>query len=427
LSNNKTKRQLDSVDWDFPTQFQGLTKISHWYPGTFPPQLPSTLIQALTVTDDLVFDPYGGSGTTASEAIRLGRKAWVIDVNPIGIVSNYLYISLLLFFEKSEEDLKLLFNQIENLITGGTNEILGLGFNDINNSIQKYHEIVINFMRPSPTALLDKALFDDVPDWESLGKWIHPRSLMELKDIHNCIESDCENDSVKLLFFSMVSSNLRAICSQNKSWGHIADNVYPKEFIYKDVKTQLRKWLKTLKTNILKVKFENNTKIEGIRYWAEIYNWNSSKGTESKPDNIPKIIITSPPYGDAIDYIFSQKLSLYFLGYDENALNSLNTKEIGARRKRFKSDSRDKWAAEMSEAAVKQSKYISDGLFIIVLPHKNHGREIGIKMIKKNLKSKGWSQIFEIDRSISQKRTRQSWTSIKQETINIFKCELKDD
>src|SRR5262249_18715463 len=37
---------------------------------------------------ELVFDPFGGSGTTALEALRLGRRALCTDANAIGLLAG---------------------------------------------------------------------------------------------------------------------------------------------------------------------------------------------------------------------------------------------------------------------------------------------------------------------------------------------------
>jgi site-specific DNA-methyltransferase (cytosine-N4-specific) len=56
------------------------------YPGAhfavFPPELPERCIKAGSPPDGTVLDPFGGSGTTAMVAQKLGRRAVLIDLNP---------------------------------------------------------------------------------------------------------------------------------------------------------------------------------------------------------------------------------------------------------------------------------------------------------------------------------------------------------
>ena len=56
------------------------------YPGAhfavFPPELPERCIKAGSPSNGVVLDPFGGSGTTAMVAQKLGRRAILIDLNP---------------------------------------------------------------------------------------------------------------------------------------------------------------------------------------------------------------------------------------------------------------------------------------------------------------------------------------------------------
>src|ERR1700751_2131783 len=67
--------RLRRIDWAFRLDDTGfLTHDIHPYPAKFIPQVPGTLIATLSARGELIFDPFGGSGTTALEAIRLGRR-----------------------------------------------------------------------------------------------------------------------------------------------------------------------------------------------------------------------------------------------------------------------------------------------------------------------------------------------------------------
>ena len=88
--------QLESINWNFFEKNNKLTKKLHWYPGTFPQEIPATIIQALSKENDLIFDPFGGIGTTLAEALRLNRKCIVSDINPVALLSSYVSALLLL-------------------------------------------------------------------------------------------------------------------------------------------------------------------------------------------------------------------------------------------------------------------------------------------------------------------------------------------
>lgn len=53
------------------------------YHGNFIPQIPNQLIQRYTKKDDVVLEPFMGSGTTLFECEKLNRKYIGFDINPI--------------------------------------------------------------------------------------------------------------------------------------------------------------------------------------------------------------------------------------------------------------------------------------------------------------------------------------------------------
>lgn len=52
------------------------------HPAPFPPELPAKAIQCCTEPGQVVFDPFGGSGTTAAVAKAFGRKFLTCDISP---------------------------------------------------------------------------------------------------------------------------------------------------------------------------------------------------------------------------------------------------------------------------------------------------------------------------------------------------------
>jgi site-specific DNA-methyltransferase (adenine-specific) len=52
------------------------------HPAPFPEELPRRLIKLYSYPDDLVLDPFVGSGTTLIAAMRLGRRSMGVEINP---------------------------------------------------------------------------------------------------------------------------------------------------------------------------------------------------------------------------------------------------------------------------------------------------------------------------------------------------------
>jgi 16S rRNA G966 N2-methylase RsmD len=57
-------------------------KHKNMYHGNFIPQIPNQLIQRYTKQNEIVFEPFMGSGTALFECETLGRKYIGIDINP---------------------------------------------------------------------------------------------------------------------------------------------------------------------------------------------------------------------------------------------------------------------------------------------------------------------------------------------------------
>jgi len=62
-------------------QASSLHEIS--YRACYKPQLPRFFIERLTIPDDLIYDPFGGRGTTVIEAALLKRRVISNDINPL--------------------------------------------------------------------------------------------------------------------------------------------------------------------------------------------------------------------------------------------------------------------------------------------------------------------------------------------------------
>ena len=65
--------------WRFPPETRMMILYDH--PAVFPEELPKRLIQQLTYEDDIVLDPFSGSGTTCVVAKKLKRKYIGIEMS----------------------------------------------------------------------------------------------------------------------------------------------------------------------------------------------------------------------------------------------------------------------------------------------------------------------------------------------------------
>jgi hypothetical protein len=63
----------------------GLTHNFYRYPARFSPTFAREVVKAFTQPGDVVFDPFVGGGTSAVEALALGRRIVASDLNPLGL------------------------------------------------------------------------------------------------------------------------------------------------------------------------------------------------------------------------------------------------------------------------------------------------------------------------------------------------------
>jgi hypothetical protein len=412
-------RQLQAVDWDFPEIDAEATSAIHWYPGTFPPQLPGTLIEALTTKGSVVFDPYGGTGTTVVAALRAARKSWYIDQCPIGYLTAYVTSGLIL--AKSVDSTMYIptMAAIERILGGN------LFQSDLFSSIDEksIDNTLDHLMRPKPQDVLSSICSKFPSKWSLLSPWYEPNTLQEIKKLLSKVLNSDLSSFGKLFGLLMISATLRNASSQNRSWGHIADNVLPDEFTKKEVTESCKRWLSRVsgtigRSRVMPIESKNR---RVVQFWASCHDWRSEAPPDVSPRSEITALITSPPYANAIDYTRAQRLSFYLFGYDEKAIAKMGQSEIGARRKRSNSLSETVWADELALSLKSQLNYLSDdGSVSIVLPHEDHGREAGAIHMAETLNGEGWTNVYRKDRSIRQGRTRQCWTSIKRETIEIY-------
>lgn len=88
FDHSDTEPELEQIDWSFNgVQTDYLTHGLHGYPARMIPQIPKRLLnywlsKGILTEYDLVFDPFCGSGTTATEARLHNLNVFSTDINP---------------------------------------------------------------------------------------------------------------------------------------------------------------------------------------------------------------------------------------------------------------------------------------------------------------------------------------------------------
>ena len=90
----------------------------HKYWARKPHNVVSQYIQRYSRPGDIVLDPFGGSGVTAMEAIKAGRKAISVDLNPMSafLIENTLS-------QVDSREIEEEFGRIESRLKGKINDL----------------------------------------------------------------------------------------------------------------------------------------------------------------------------------------------------------------------------------------------------------------------------------------------------------------
>lgn len=308
-----TFKKLHSINWDFPDYNSirypyDLNSIP-WYPATFVPPIPKFLIASLTEPNDIVFDPFGGSGTTVVEALKQNRIPIYNDLNPFATdtVTSIICAIKHKLKNKHSIDKQLELQKIKNICL--TNEEAATIIN----------ESYINL---------------DVYDW------YHIDTLLELLKIFKLIEDEYSinncNDTKSIRKLAFISI-LKSASSQPGHFTYVTDNCKPVKKIYKNaINLYIEKMEQIcLAAEDFIIQFHLANPDADLK--ALVDNAKINTGDARKLDWIDNhsvdLVLTSPPYLCAQDYIKTMRLANLFFPNTEAFTNTIKA-EIGSRSRR---------------------------------------------------------------------------------------------
>lgn len=252
------------------------------YPCKFIPNIPRWAINKYSKKGDIVLDPFAGSGTTLVEAILNQRDGLAIDFDPLSQLLTRVKTKTL-----SSMQLKLLEN-----------------FPDIFKDVKK-------------------GKF--TPDLHNTLHWFPENNILALSVIRDAIDIyyDENNDlNVKEFLLVTLASIIRK-CSY-------ADPISPKPYVSSKINKKpaiaLILFNKTLHQNIQDIRPYSGKKLGQCKVIGDDARLLSSKKFNSKVD----LIISSPPYINAFDYVRSLRLENAWLGfYGDTGISAIKAKQIG--------------------------------------------------------------------------------------------------
>ncbi len=259
------------------------------YHAKFNPDIPKKFIKQYSNENDIVLDPFCGCGTTLLEGLKLKRNVIGVDLSPIGILCAKVKTNKY---------------NLEKII--------------------EYSEIILK-VNPSNC---------NIPNFPNRELWFNSQVLTELGMLNYNILK-IEDTKYRDLFYLILLSILNNCSRKRKTWnlGYIADNCMPNIDRQIDVVKLYKQQLELLKKRKDFIKNTSNNTVECIE--SDIMNTNIS-GVD--------LVVTSPPYPFAVDFIRYHRLALYWMG---KQVEELSNKEVGARNKRNKKNCENEFFDQM--------------------------------------------------------------------------------
>lgn len=260
------------------------------YPTRYISAVPRFAINAYSKPGDYVLDPFCGSGTTAIEAMLLGRNAVSIDIDPF---------ARLLIDVKTTKYSSADISFLDSVVNG----------------LAEMHPLEI--------------VEEEVPNIPNIEKWFCAESILWLSNFKSEIKERCkDNIKIKNYLFVVLAGIIRKVSN--------ADEVSPKPYVStKYPKTPANAYDLFFKTEEMYrdaiIDFSSAT--EKFNTESIILESNDARNVEG--DAQIDLAVTSPPYINAYDYVRSLRFEDMWLDLaDEDQLRNNRKSYIGTENSR---------------------------------------------------------------------------------------------
>lgn len=321
--------QFDKIDWAFSaSDTTYLSHNIHPYPAKFIPQIPRNIIRLLSTPGELVWDPFGGAGTTALEALILGRRAISSDLNPVAkVIGEAKTATVTSARSKSLIDFA---SQVDGAYRAGPSAVASL----------------------MASQFLGKETY--APDIPNIEKWFHPSAIRELAYLKATIR-DIEptvNRAIALAAFSRVIVRASFQDSETRYVSKPRE-VDPGEVLHLfalDLKSIVRK----LRNSAPFIRFR-----EARFVTADLRN------SEIVAPSSVDLVVTSPPYPNSTDYHLYHRFRLFWLDDDPRKMSK---REIGSHLRHQREDSGiENYKEEMTLCLERIAQALSPGRYAVLV------------------------------------------------------------
>lgn len=248
----------------------------HPYPAKFTIDLAIQYIREYSRENDIVLDPFCGSGTTLLASRVLKRQSVGFDINFIAVlISQFKLLNL------NKKDLQKL-----------------------------EHFIITPFYQATK-----------LHSYDNINHWFKQESIKALSSIKEQIYNYAHNNKTYMIFLQLIFSSIINIASNQDS-----DTRYASvEKSYLDEKYIFAKFNEKLK-NALEI--YQNIYNKDLKQ-SQVFLHNAKQLTQKIGKNSVSLIFTSPPYPNTYDYYLYHKHRMLWLDYD---VKFSMGNEIGSRR-----------------------------------------------------------------------------------------------
>ncbi len=261
------------------------------YPAKFIPQVVRYAINTYTKEGDWIIDPFAGSGTVGVEAYLCKRNAILFDLN---LFLNHI-MPLKVYRGKERLKIESLGNLLDGMIKNNTHRF--------------------------------------TPSWSNVNYWYAPEILELLSQywgyIHN-IEQDAYTGIIKAALlkvskrFSYTEHRTPKLARSKRKLATIEELL-------------TENWREQLIDIVYDHSFKTLNRINDFVTLTRHHNnqVDFHGGVDSSYIDLPRecdALITSPPYLQAQEYIRSTKMDLYWLGHNDEEIQTLSRLEIPYRK-----------------------------------------------------------------------------------------------
>ncbi len=409
-----------------PEGYKGLSSF-HKYWGKKPIETWRFLIENLTETNDIVLDPFLGSGLIAKECTDLERRFIGFDINPISIELTKLYFEL-----PSHLELNNAISQIENNVKNIINDMYlmsnghvathflweqdsitriwtKIGRNRVDLDIKKRElEKLQNIPLYKLKNARDINLFDNSrinsKESFSLEDLFTPRALRTidmLKEEIKRFDGNLKRALLLILSSSLgqMSKMVFAVSKRGKTKGKEVDRIdvgswvigYWRPKLHFEInawncfENKARKLLKAVKevgksnTNHIAQNIENLLSGNG-RVHVDLGD--SEQMLIDVPSSCVKVVLTDPPHGDRIPYLELSEMWNSVIGLDSNYAGELVVSNAKERDKDISA-----YNAKLSVIFAECVRILADnGLMVVIFNARANEHWDGLHQLENTLK-----------------------------------------